>query len=100
VSKVSKPLADSLLDCVERGKNSVAEPVLLKMIPEMFGGIEFGTVGRKPDEADVVRDAQIGGAVPPGLVENHKTNVIGIHGGGVGEKNRHRFAVATGKHQR
>ena len=70
------------------------------MVPEMFSGIEFGTVGGKPDETDVVRDAQIGGAMPPGLVENHKTNVIGIHGGRVGEKNGHRFAVAAGKHQR
>ncbi len=44
---------------------------LAQQQPDTLGGIEFGAVGRQRREADVVRDGELLGAVPTGLIEGH-----------------------------
>ena len=48
----------SLLDAVHTAKDTIAEVLLTHRLPQMFDGVEFGTVGRKKNETDVVRYLQ------------------------------------------
>ncbi len=51
--------------------------------PDTLGGIEFGAVGRQRREADVVRDGELLGAGPTGLIEGH--DAMDVRGQGAGE---------------
>jgi hypothetical protein len=54
---------------VKRVEETVGQDVLAHELPELFDGIEFRTVGRQPDERDVVWDGEVGGAVIAGAVD-------------------------------
>ena len=51
--------------------------------PDKFGGYELGFVGRQRREADIVRDGEPLGDVPPGLIKGHDS--MDTRGQGVGE---------------
>ena len=69
------------------------------MVPDVFGGIQFRTVRRQPEEPDVAGDAQLDGTVPPRLVKKHDAEVVCIERRGVGKEDGHGFAVAPREHQ-
>ena len=53
---------------VERGDLPI-DDLLIDQRLEMLGGLEFGRVGRKEDEADLLGDDQALGSMPAGIVE-------------------------------
>ncbi len=56
---------------------------LAQQQPNTLGGIEFGAVVRQQREADVVRDGELLGAGPVGLIEGH--DGMDVRGQGAGE---------------
>ena len=45
--------------------------------PEMFGRLQFGTVGRQENEADPLRYRQVRADVPPGAIEHEQDELFG-----------------------
>ncbi len=56
---------------------------LAQQQPDTLDGIEFGAVGRQRRKADVVRDGELLGAGPTGLIEGH--DAMDVRGQGAGE---------------
>ncbi len=46
ISKSNEPLTKRLNYPIERGKNAVMKVFFTQFIPDMFDGVNFGTVGR------------------------------------------------------
>ena len=63
-------VAASLDDCIVVVEDSVAELVLAQILPDVLDRIEFGRIGWKFKQADVVRDLELSaGLMPSGAVE-------------------------------
>ncbi len=79
ISGVAAGIDDGFLVVEDpKGKEALAQKQ-----PDTLGGIEFGAVGRQRREADVVRDGELLGAVPAGLIEGH--DGMDVRGQGAGE---------------
>jgi len=59
------------LKLIEGAEGFVVEVVFSDSIPDVLGWIEFGAVRGLFDEADVFRDVEALGYVPPRLVDKH-----------------------------
>lgn len=77
----------------------VAEVVFPDVIPQMLGGIEFGTVRRQKEEAHRAWDTQGMGLVPAGSVHNNKADIVGKLVLDVREEDGHRFRIEPGHNE-
>ena len=69
-------------DVVVGVKDAVREPVIAHELPDVFDRVQFGRAGRQQDNGDVVRDGELGGGVPSGLI--HEQDGVGIGRDGAG----------------
>src|SRR6266568_2200876 len=56
---------------LQRGTSQIRELLFAQVFPQMFCWIEFGTIGRLKDQADVLRHLQIFGMMPSRLIHLH-----------------------------
>lgn len=82
-------------------EDPIGEMVLAKKLPDVFDGIEFGTIGRKEQEAYVVRYQQLAaGLMPSGAVEDEDGVVPGLDlGGDLGQVQVHGLGIGVGQNQ-
>ena len=52
---------------IKRGKSEIRELFFPQFFPNVFDGIELGTVGRLSNEPNIVRDPQVFGQMPARL---------------------------------
>ena len=76
--------------------------VLAQELPDVFGGIGFGRIGRQFEQADVVGDLQFSACLmPAGAVEQNDGVAVGCNDAAdLGEVQVHRFGVGLGQNQR
>ncbi len=84
-------------DVVVAFEDSVREPVVAHILPNILDGIELWRFGGQGDERHVFGHLQLRGDVPPGLVDEQN----GVGAGFDGERDflemqRHRLGVAKG----
>jgi hypothetical protein len=92
--------AHHALEVGEIGQHLVGDG-LVDERPEPFGGLQLRRVGWEQDEIDAVRESQLGGAMPAGLVAHQHHPVIGIDAfiaGELGEREGKRLG-AHGREQ-
>ena len=51
------------------GEDSVGEPIVAHILPDVLDWIELGRLGRQGDERDVFGHGQLRGDMPPGLID-------------------------------
>jgi hypothetical protein len=56
-------------DIVVVEEDAVGEPVVAHELPDVFGRVEFGTLGRERYERDVAGDVELAGRMPTRLIE-------------------------------
>jgi hypothetical protein len=67
--ELATALGDDGVEFVQRSEVPIDDR-LVQQGPEMFGGLEFGRIGRQEDQADPVGDDQAFGAMPARVVEH------------------------------
>ena len=76
------------------------EEALSEVEPQTLDGIELGTVGRREDQSEVLRDVECPGVVPTGAVEDDRdVDVLGQGGGEAGEEQVHEIGIDGGEHE-
>ena len=101
VGQVVPGLARGLDDGFIGVEDTIGEPVLAEVLPDIFGGIELRGLGWQRHEGDVLRDAEFGSGVPCGLVEQH--DGMGVWGNGPAdflEMQVHGFSIGARHDQR
>jgi hypothetical protein len=86
-------------------EDPVGEMVVAEELPDIFDGVELGRSGWQRQEGDVLRDEELCGHVPAGLVEDeHGVGIsghlgadlfkVGLHGGRIGIRHDERGTLA------
>jgi hypothetical protein len=78
----------------------IAEIIFPKMLPNSFNRIEFWTVRRKGQQANVFRDSQFVSAMPSGAIQKHKAILSLKELGGMVKEKRHNFSIHGGHDER
>lgn len=82
-------------DLFVRIEDAVGEPVVAHELPNVLGGVQFGSLGRQGQDGDVVGQKELLGGVPAGLVEDENGMCAGIdRGADLCEVDVHRFGIA------
>lgn len=58
---------------------------LVEDLPEMLGGLKFGSIGWQEEKADSVRNLQIAQPTPSGVVEHENDDAVATGAGLFGE---------------
>ena len=81
-------------------KDTIGEPCLAQVLPNVFGWIEFGGFGRQREDGDVGRRFEFVGGVPCGLIEEDDSVGAGRHGAAdLGEMQGHGFGIGARQDQ-
>ena len=82
-------------------EDAVREPVVAHELPDVFDRVQLRRSGRQRQQGDVVRNDELGGHVPSGLIEHQDRVGAGIDGpADLGEMRGHRRSVAPRHDQR
>jgi hypothetical protein len=87
-------------DVLIGGEYTVAEEIILEVLPRFFGGIAFWGNGGNINQGDIVREAQVLGTVPAGAVGGHGSRDLwGQFGADLIEVQLHHCGVCVGQNQ-
>jgi len=96
IDEVVPGVAAVIDDVVEGFEDPVREPIFAHELPDVFLGIQFGTLSGQRDERDVGGDVQPAGEMPSGLIDEDR-GVCAWRDlrGDLGQVKVHRLGVAT-----
>ena len=81
-------------------EDPVGQPVLPHELPDIFGRVELGRFRRQRHEGDVLGNFELGGEMPPGLVEQQHGMRAGLDRlRDFGEMQRHGGGIAARQHK-
>ena len=95
VDEVVPGFAAECDDVIVGCEDAVREPVVAQVLPDVLDRVQFWRSRRQGQQGDVVGDGELGGHVPPGLIDDHHRMGAGIDGfTDLGEMQVHRRGVA------
>ena len=87
-------------DVVVGSEDAIGEPVVAQELPDVFGRVELGRLGRERQQGDVGGDGEPVGHVPSGLIEHEQGVGTRLDGhGDLVEMELHGRGVALGEHE-
>lgn len=89
-----------LEDGIQIVKDSVAEVFFSQLVPQVFCGVEFGTVGREVYDGDVVGNLEFCCAMPSGSVHDHEDVFVRMFLGHLVEERTHGMGIDVGVDER
>ena len=93
-------LAAGLYNCFGVVEHAEGKEAFAQIEPDALDRVEFRTVGRQLDEAQIVGNGERAFVVPAGAVEDHEgVDVVWLGGGEMGEKDVHDLGVDAGQHE-
>lgn len=77
MSKRIQPLTQDINHKIEGGEDAVVKVFFSQLIPDVLNWIQFRTVGRLRDQANILRDHQIFGIMPARSIDLHHYEMCG-----------------------
>lgn len=97
--QLSESYTKEVNDLIKGGTSESGKLLFPKMVPEMFDGMKFWTVGGLCNQADVFRDDEVFGLVPSRVINLHHEKKVREGLAHMREKQVHHRCICMGQDQ-